>query len=140
MKLAAAIQFSFPGSPLVYYGDEAYMEGFEDPFNRRGYPWGKENRQMLNWYRKLGNARRNSEALRYGDINYLYVKEGLLVYERVSEHETVTVAINRAMERMTCEVPWDRPLATDLMSGATLRSGGGVLRLELEPLTAMFLS
>ncbi|GHV35528.1 hypothetical protein FACS18949_13680 [Clostridia bacterium] len=139
MKLAAAIQFSFPGSPLVYYGDEACMEGYEDPFNRRGYPWEREHQGLLSWYRRLGNARRNSEALRFGDIDYLYVKEGLLVYRRTSKNETVVVAVNRSMERMVCELPWRRRAASDLMSGANLRASGGTLTLELEPLTAMFL-
>ncbi|MFR4336059.1 MAG: alpha-amylase family glycosyl hydrolase [Lawsonibacter sp.] len=43
LKLGAALLFAFPGSPTVYYGDEAGMEGFEDPFNRRTFPWGQED-------------------------------------------------------------------------------------------------
>ena len=55
---AALLLFCFPGSPTVYYGDEAGMEGFEDPFNRRTYPWGREDGELLEWYTALGKARR----------------------------------------------------------------------------------
>ncbi len=139
IKLASAIQFSFPGSPLVYYGDEAGMEGFEDPFNRLGYPWGRVNKSLLEWYRRLGNARRNSEALRSGDIRWLYAKEGLLVYERTSEHERVVIAVNASIEPIEWTLPWQQAMATDLMSGRSIRAEKGALALSLEPMTALFL-
>lgn len=66
LKLGALVLFAFPGSPMVYYGDEAGMEGFEDPFNRRTYPWGREDGELLEWYTALGKARRALPALRRG--------------------------------------------------------------------------
>ena len=54
LKLGALVLFAFPGSPMVYYGDEAGLEGFEDPFNRRTYPWGREDGELLAWYAALG--------------------------------------------------------------------------------------
>ena len=139
MKLAAAIQFSFPGSPLVYYGDEAGLEGFEDPFNRRGYPWGKEEHSLLDWYRRLGNARRNSKALRTGEINWLYAHEGLLVYERVSDCETVIAAINASMWRQSCDVEIESRMVTDLITGRPLRIDDETVKLEVEPMSVMLL-
>lgn len=47
LRLAALVLFTFPGSPMIYYGDEAGMEGFEDPLNRGTYPWGREDRDLL---------------------------------------------------------------------------------------------
>jgi glycosidase len=139
LKLAAAVQFTFPGSPLVYYGDEAGMEGFEDPFNRKGYPWGKEENGLVNWYRQLGNTRRNSEALRSGDIVWRYAKEGLLVYERTGNHENVVVAINASMKRLSCELEWESTTATDLITGRSLRNITPMLQLEVEPMSVMLL-
>ena len=70
LKAAALLLFCFPGSPTVYYGDEAGMEGFEDPFNRQTYPWGHEDADLLAWYRDLGRLRGRHPALRRGSIRY----------------------------------------------------------------------
>ena len=63
LKLGAALMFAFPGSPTVYYGDEAGMEGYKDPFNRGCYPWGQENGELLAWYRRLGEIRRREPSV-----------------------------------------------------------------------------
>ena len=62
LKVGAAVLFCFPGSPTVYYGDEAGMEGFEDPFNRRTFPWGNEDKELTDWFARLGNLRKKSPA------------------------------------------------------------------------------
>ncbi|MCL1820959.1 MAG: glycoside hydrolase family 13 protein [Oscillospiraceae bacterium] len=139
LKLAAAIQFSFPGSPMLYYGDEAGMEGFEDPLNRLGYPWGGEDKSLLQWYRQLGNARRNSEALRSGEMLWRHAKEGLLVYERAGEHESVIVAVNASLNRMSCTLDWNSKTAVDLMTGRSLRNISEEIVLEVEPMSVMLL-
>ena len=59
LKLASVLQFFLPGVPSVYYGDEVGMEGFEDPINRRPFPWGKEDLDVLEHYKKLGALRKN---------------------------------------------------------------------------------
>ena len=56
LKLAALIQYLLPGVPCVYYGDEAGLEGYRDPFNRGCFPWGQEDQDLLSWYRQLGQA------------------------------------------------------------------------------------
>ena len=66
LKLAALIQFTSPGVPCIYYGDEAGMEGHSDPQNRRTFPWGKEEKELVEWYRQLGELRRREPVLRTG--------------------------------------------------------------------------
>lgn len=67
LKIAAVLQYTLPGVPCVYYGDEAGMEGFEDPFNRRGYPWGNEDGELIEFYRALGKLRKLN-ALKDGSV------------------------------------------------------------------------
>ena len=58
LKVASAMQFTLPGFPCIYYGDEAGMEGYRDPFNRCCYPWGKENKELIEWHKKLADVRK----------------------------------------------------------------------------------
>ena len=53
MREAIGIQMTWPGAPTVYYGDEAGVCGFTDPDNRRTYPWGNEDRELLSFYKKM---------------------------------------------------------------------------------------
>ena len=98
LRAASLLLFCFPGSPTVYYGDEAGMEGFEDPFNRQTYPWGHEDRELLDWYRALGALRREHTALRRGDIRYLVGQGPLLAFTRSDGKETVLCAFNASEE------------------------------------------
>ena len=94
LRAASLLLFCFPGSPTIYYGDEAGMEGFEDPFNRRTFPWGKEDRELVDWYRALGALRRNYPALRRGDIRYVAGQGPLLAFLRTGEGEQVLCVCN----------------------------------------------
>ena len=98
LKLGAALLFAFPGSPTVYYGDEAGMEGFEDPFNRRTFPWGREDYELLGWFTRLGHLRQESPALRRGDIRYRAAQGPLLAFTRSAEGETILAAFNTGGE------------------------------------------
>ncbi len=95
LKMAAAIQYLLPGVPCLYYGDEAGMQGYKDPFNRFCYPWGKENEELLEHYRKLGSIRKNLRCLKEGD--YYTVSEMLscLAFVRDGEGEKVMLIANR---------------------------------------------
>ena len=62
LMMASFIQYMLPGSPSLYYGDEAGMEGGKDPFNRRTYPWGRENRELLTHHRLLGRLRKEQDC------------------------------------------------------------------------------
>ena len=83
MYLAATIQFTMPGSPTIYYGDEAGVQGFEDPFNRRTYPWGSEDGSALGLLPPpVRRGARGSSALADGEIAFRRAEAGVLVYER----------------------------------------------------------
>ncbi|MFT9497663.1 glycoside hydrolase family 13 protein [Anaerosolibacter sp.] len=66
LKLLSLLQMTFPGIPCIYYGDEAGLEGYSDPLNRRTYPWGKENQDLLVWYKNIIKIRRQYDALSTG--------------------------------------------------------------------------
>ncbi len=81
LRAAAALQYTLPGVPCIYYGDETGMEGCEDPFNRRCYPWGKENSALIQYYRALGRLRRAPE-LNGGDFSVLRAGGGIFSFVR----------------------------------------------------------
>lgn len=82
LKLAAAMQYTLPGFPCVYYGDEAGMEGYRDPFNRCCYPWGKENKELIEWHKQLGDLRKSCSALWDGDFINVYADGRRIAYIR----------------------------------------------------------
>ncbi len=90
-KLGALIVFALPGMPSVYYGDEAGLQGLKDPFNRKTYPWGKENKELLDWYRCVTGLR--DEVLRYGKL-YLDAEGSLLSIRRSYKGQWRYVLIN----------------------------------------------
>ena len=114
LKLGYALLFAFPGAPTVYYGDEAGMTGFEDPFNRGTYPWGKEDKDLVAYVSKLGQLRKTSKALRQGTLAYLAADKGLLAFTRTYGKETVIAAANRDGEERTLYLPFP---AVDLLTG-----------------------
>ena len=68
LKLAAFLQFMLPGMPCIYYGDEAGMTGYRDPFNRKFYPWGREDGNLVSFYRSLARVKKSAPALRSGTV------------------------------------------------------------------------
>lgn len=115
LLMAAFLQYTLPGSPSLYYGDEAGMEGHKDPFNRRTYPWGRENRVLLEFYRQLGQLRKDCEVLRLGDIEFTYATDHRLAFCRRYQGKTVRIYVNRNMDA------WDIP-AGKLLMGHNLRT------------------
>ncbi len=104
--LASLIQYTLPGCPSLYYGDEAGLVGYADPFNRGTYPWGKEDQGLVEYFRLLGQMRKGSTVLRQGDFSPLCFNDQLCVYQRRLGNRTVAVAVNRSGERR--EIPWNR--------------------------------
>lgn len=121
MYLAAAIQFTMPGSPTIYYGDEAGQQGFEDPFNRRTYPWGNEDGSLLDFYRRLCAVRAESTALNDGELRFLRAEGGVLVYERANADERMYVVINRDDAENVVRLPCLE--AEDLLGGGVYACG-----------------
>ena len=97
LRLATLLQFALPGVPCVYYGDEAGMEGYKDPFNRATYPWGREDTALLDWYRRLGAARRGCAALAEGSFEPVATgDEDVACFIRRGEGEALLIAVNRS--------------------------------------------
>ena len=95
LKVSAIIQYTLPGVPLLFYGDEAGLEGYEDPFNRRCYPWGKEDKSLVEFFTTLGRVRmENIGVLKSGSYNPILAKNGLFIYERQSESGKIKVIAN----------------------------------------------
>ena len=105
MKLAAAMQYTLPGFPCVYYGDEAGMEGYRDPFNRCCYPWGKENKELLIWHTKLGKLRRNCSAFDDGEFKKAYAEGRLLSYIREDSKAKVFCSFNLSDNEAEFDLP-----------------------------------
>ena len=96
LRLASVLQYALPGCPSLYYGDEAMMEGGKDPFNRRTYPWNREDAELLAHFRKLGNLRKRSKALKLGDTEFLCAGGGKLAFVRRFEKEEIKIYVNRS--------------------------------------------
>ena len=96
------------------------MEGFEDPFNRGTYPWGREDGELLAWYSALGAARGRLEALRRGELTWLSARGRLLAFLRGEGESAVLAAVNAGGRPETVELPWP---ARDWMTGGTLPAG-----------------
>lgn len=86
LKLAVLIQFLMPGMPFIYYGDEAGLEGMGDPFNRRCYPWGREDREILAWYRRIIKIRHEYPVLKTGEFKILPQGEDVFVFLRYNKN------------------------------------------------------
>ena len=139
LMLGALLLYTFPGSPTVYYGDEAGMEGYEDPLNRRTFPWGQEDEGLLRWYRRLGQLRGGRPSLQRGDICYLYADGSGLALRRQWDSEVTTAAMNSGKEPLTMTLSWPHPIATDAMTGQQFLADHGTVRLILPPVSGVLL-
>lgn len=94
MREAVVIQMTWPGAPTLYYGDEAGLCGFTDPDNRRTYPWGHENKDLIDLHRELILIHKNNEALRTGSFQFLNSEDQLLCYTRFNRKQQFVIIIN----------------------------------------------
>lgn len=100
LYLASVLQFTLPGIPSIFYGDEAGLQGFDDPINRRPYPWGSEDKEILDHYRKLGRIRRENRAVFSGGFN-MRDENGLVAYERAGGDDEILIAVNAGEDDKT---------------------------------------
>ncbi|EPY4733641.1 maltodextrin glucosidase [Klebsiella quasipneumoniae] len=123
LPLAVVWLFSWPGVPCIYYGDEVGVDGNNDPFCRKPFPWDPalQDTQLLALYQRMAKLRKAHQALRYGGCQVIYAEDNVVVFVRVYKQQRVLVAINRGE---ACEVVIeDSPL---LDVGAwTLQEGAG---------------
>ncbi len=81
-KLAAFLQFTLPGAPVIYYGDEAGLSGGRDPMNRLPFPWGREDKSLTEFYRQLSALKNAHEPLRRGSVEFLQAGDGCVRFVR----------------------------------------------------------
>ena len=103
LLMASFLQYTLPGSPSLYYADEAGMEGYKDPFNRRPYPWGREDLELMEHFRRLGQLRKICEPIRLGDIQFFQAGDKHLGYSRTYQGKTALIYANRSGD------PWEIP-------------------------------
>ena len=94
LKLASLLQFTVRGVPSVYYGDEVGLEGGHDPFCRMPYPWGREDKELQEHYRFLGDLRREHGVFEHGEMCFLTHRPYFLAYTREDERERLLFLIN----------------------------------------------
>ncbi len=122
LKSAMALMFFLPGVPSIYYGDEAGLQGYKDPFNRRCYPWGREDAELIGFTKELGCIRREHKVFRNGRLHFLEAPEDVAAFARVREADgtAVQIYVNRSPHEQTVELtPWN-----EKYSVAQIRRGG----------------
>jgi len=105
MYAAVVVQMTWPGAPGLYYGDEAGLTGWTDPDNRRPYPWGREDRLLINFHRELARIRKEYRALKTGSLEYLHNHNGILSYGRWNNEHRLAVVINNQPEKTAIRLP-----------------------------------
>lgn len=158
LKLLFLWQMTFPGVPCIYYGDEAGLEGQRDPLCRRPYPWGRENKELVQWCQKLISLRRHHPCLTTGawvplittgDV-YSYLRVitgGKDVFGQEQPNGLIVVVINRhPTETVTVELNlsnWHQEQLTDVLADdlhqSTLKVEHGLVQFSLAPLSGKIL-
>ncbi len=99
LKLAYTIVATVPGVPCIYYGDEAGMEGYRDPFNRLPYPWGKEDAELMDYYKRINKIRSLEPAYKNGFFEIIECTPNILAFARCSEGSFAVTIVNRGAEK-----------------------------------------
>ncbi len=152
MREAVVFQMTWVGAPTVYYGDEAGVCGFTDPDNRRTYPWGKEDLEMIAFHKEMIGIHRAYPVLTTGSTCFLEMDHQFISYGRFDEQEQIVVLINNAEEKRDMVIPvWkagvpEQARLTRIMmtlengfstEEKTIQVEDGVLRLTMHPVCSM---
>ncbi len=114
LRAAVIVQMTWPGAPTVYYGDEAGLCGWTDPDNRRTYPWGREDSQLIDFHREVIRIHKECPVLRRGSILFLAGEPYFISYGRFDGRECVIVAVNSSGVEKSVEVPaWKIGMANE---------------------------
>jgi len=105
MYQAVVMQMTWPGAPTLYYGDEAGVTGWTDPDNRRTYPWGGEDKGLIEFHKKAIAIHREHEALRTGSLHKLYGKDAVVAYGRSKGQERIVTVVNASDYSVTVNLP-----------------------------------
>lgn len=104
MREAVVIQMTWPGAPTIYYGDEAGVCGFTDPDNRRTYPWGHEDQELIQFHREMIRIHKENQELLTGSLKYIDHDYNIISYGRFNRKSAVIVLVNNNDREITREL------------------------------------
>ena len=104
MREAVLMQMTWPGAPTLYYGDEAGVTGWTDPDNRRTYPWGREDQELISYHKELIRIHKREKALMRGSQSYLQVGQGIIGYGRFTDDEKLIILVSGSSKETTASV------------------------------------
>ncbi len=111
--LGVTIQMTWPGSPGIYYADEAGQVGWTDPDSRRTYPWGNEDKSLIKFHKKLIAVRKKVHCLKKGSLKKLDAGHGYIVYARFDYEDCAVTIVNMRDEELKLSVPvWEAGVQT----------------------------
>lgn len=135
MRLAVMIQMTWPGAPTIYYGDEAGLCGWTDPDNRRAYPWGREDQDLIDFHKEIIRIHKDYQAMKTGSILFLHGQYQFISYGRFDEQDKFVVAINSGEQPVSVDLPvWRLGLTEATRMARLINTGTDGFSLE----TAMY--
>ena len=135
MRLAVMIQMTWPGAPTIYYGDEAGLCGWTDPDNRRAYPWGREDQDLIDFHKEIIRIHKDYQAMKTGSILFLHGQYQFISYGRFDEQDKFVIAINSGEQPVSVDLPvWRLGLTEATRMARLINTGTDGFSLE----TAMY--
>jgi len=133
-KEAVVIQMTWPGAPTVYYGDEAGVCGWTDPDNRRTYPWGNEDKELIEFHTAVIKLHKENPALKYGSYKQLNAEDNLISYGRFDADDVIIIVVNNSDDERKTRIPaWELGLThNDKVEQIFLSYDGGYSTKKLE--------
>ncbi len=108
LRIAVVVQMTWPGAPTIYYGDEAGLCGWTDPDNRRCYPWGREDLELVEFHRYIIGIHNRNQALKTGSVKPLLAGRHLIAYGRFAGDNKLAVVVNSGSEPRKLSIPvWE---------------------------------
>ena len=104
-RQAVIMQMTLQGAPTIYYGDEVGVCGWTDPDNRRSFPWGREDWNILEFHKYAINLHRRHKSLRYGSLIPILGEKDLIAYIRAVKDEQILVVIYTGSEEIEVDIP-----------------------------------
>lgn len=133
--LVVLLQMTLPGVPCIYYGDEAGLEGYADPYNRAPFPWGREDPDTQSIYRNALSLRRLYPVLVEGDFRPFFDGEDIFGFVRRNGEDSMTVLVNRSLsESHTVTIPAFGARAVELVGGLPVEVSGETASVTLAPM------
>ena len=104
LREAVVIQMTWPGAPTIYYGDEAGVCGFTDPDNRRTYPWGNEDQELIAFHKEIIRIHKTHREFLTGSLKYLDADYNVIGYGRFNREGQSVILVNNNDYEITKEV------------------------------------